>query len=158
MARTKPGKLTTCRCAAFAVIDGNRVVEQTGCTRQTNRQFVQGHDAKLKSLLIRAGVAGLRVRWTEDDQAREGDPLAASRGFGFGHQVEAGIRGRLDKLAKQAERKAAKAKPRIVAIKVGRHVYAGAEVDPATGAATYTTRSGEVKTIEAGKYKVQEEQ
>ncbi|MEU9506488.1 hypothetical protein AB0D32_09445 [Micromonospora sp. NPDC048170] len=148
--RTRPGALKPCACRSFAVLDGDQVTETTGCDRMTNRQFAQGHDAKLKSMLIRAGVAGLQVRWTEDDQAREGDPLAASRGFGFGHQVEAGIRGRLDKLAERAARKAAKAKPRQARIKIGRHEY-DATIDRA-GVATYTTRGGETKTAEAGKY------
>ncbi|SIR13138.1 hypothetical protein [Micromonospora avicenniae] len=155
--RTKPGTPRPCACQSFAVLDGETVTETTGCTKVVPRRFAQGHDAKLKSLLIRAGVAGYRVRWTEDDQTREGDPLAASRLFGFGHQVESGIRGRLDKLARRAEKKAAKAQPRVVAIKVGRHVYAGATIDPATGAASYTTRSGEAKTAAAGKFTIQEE-
>lgn len=75
-----------CACASFEVDD-----QGTGCTDTTARQFAVGHDAKLKSLLIRAGIEGKTVRHGGNSL----DPVKAAAQFGFAALVQAGIdRGR----------------------------------------------------------------
>jgi len=83
-----------CSCAGVEVVDPTtgEVVATTGCERTTSRMFAPGHDAKLKSLLIRAGARGFRVRLVGSTQLRMPTTLAAR--YGFAEQVERGIRAR----------------------------------------------------------------
>lgn len=108
--KTDAPKLGRCECQYWEVgVELDPLVElendiiTTGCESETPRTFAPGHDAKLKSLLIRAGVNG----W----EARHGritgvlvttDPGQAADRYGFGAQVRAGIARRL----RDAERKA----------------------------------------------------
>ena len=103
-----------CLCSTFAAIKqhitlGNgqpdTIEEVTGCTATTAREFAPGHDAKLKALLIRAGVAGWEVRQGNITGSAE----KAAAQFAFAYMVDQGIaRGRA-KVAAKADRNAAKA-------------------------------------------------
>lgn len=127
-ARKPKNKLGNCECAQWEIgltIDGAEGADEepevtiitTGCDKQTKRDFAQGHDAKLKSLFIRAGVEGMEVRWGRQTGVLvTTDAEAAAERFGFGQQVKAGILSRLDKLAR-GRKKIAPA-PRAVAAEV----------------------------------------
>lgn len=103
-----------CICSTFAAIKkeftlGNgqpeTIDETTGCTESTTREFAPGHDAKLKALLIRAGVNGWDVR--QGSIASSARKAAAQ--FAFAYMVDAGIERGLAKKAAKADRKAARA-------------------------------------------------
>lgn len=100
-----------CACVAYVakLADGTELT--TGCTAQTPRNFAPGHDAKLKSLLIKAAIAGVDVTRSNGDGVTELSPLHAAEDFGFRAQVEKGVdtQARKDavKSAKKAERQAA---------------------------------------------------
>ncbi len=141
-------ELNVCQCGRFAVVkaDGTRV--RTGCTRTTKRLFAPGHDAKLKGILIRAGVAGEQV--VREGEGNNGftDPVKWGYSFGFGHMVEAGIKLARDKAA---AKKSAKAKAgdtivevvevvQFVKAKVGRWTYDGEVKD---GTFTYLNSKGD---------------
>lgn len=119
-------QLGSCECANWEIgftVDGEDgdepdvTIETTGCDKQTKRMFAQGHDAKLKSLLIRAGVAGMEVRWGRNGGVVvTSDAETAAKRFGFERQVIDGIRNRLDKMAKRKQ--AIPPAPRAVAAQV----------------------------------------
>lgn len=123
---------TPCQCARFSNAETG---ETTGCTKTTTREFAPGHDAKLKSLLIRAGAMGAEVRRVVDGMALTGDAVKAAEGYGFAHMVASGIERAARLAAEKAERKAARArakekkestdKPETVKAKVGRATYEG---------------------------------
>ncbi|MFE1396771.1 hypothetical protein ACFW53_02390 [Nocardiopsis dassonvillei] len=94
---------TPCQCARFSNAETG---EATGCTKSTTRDFSPGHDAKLKSLAIRAGAAGQRLERLDDGEPVVLDAVKAVEGYGFAHMVQAGI----ERAARLAEAKAAKAK------------------------------------------------
>jgi hypothetical protein len=90
---------TVCECSHWwagetvDTEDGDLAVEHemtTGCPGNdpVRHTFAQGHDAKLKSLLIRAGVAGLEVH---DGRGTSTDAIGAARQFGWTDQVQNGI-------------------------------------------------------------------
>lgn len=133
--------LNNCLCSTFEIVTREFEVngepdydaETTGCNETTAREFAPGHDAKLKSLLIRAGVAGFPVRRNLGGMASTSDAAGAARDFAFGYMVQTGIERGLAKQAAKAEKKAArksapKAKAEKVAVemprKVGAHVVA----------------------------------
>jgi len=62
--------------------------ERTGCTATTTREFAPGHDARLKSFLIRAGINGTEVH---DGRGLSGSADALAVRFGFYPQVTNGI-------------------------------------------------------------------
>lgn len=164
----------------------------TNCTRTTTREFAPGHDARLKSLLIRAGARDYGVAHHSGGVLKVGTAESVADGYGFAHQVVAGIeraKARAEaKVAKKAAKSAAKAQLADIAaegkalataalakkaakkaeadaarpaapatstmqIKVGAHVYE-AVVDNATQEATYTTKSGQTKTVAESKWSV----
>jgi len=109
-----PAILNPCLCSQFAVItrewteangQPETSEETTGCTAVTAREFAAGHDAKLKSLLIRAGIAGLAVRQGEITS----DASKAASQFAFGYMVDQGIARGREKAAAKADKKAARA-------------------------------------------------
>lgn len=124
--RKPKNKLGNCECAGWEIgttTDGEDGEEPdvtiitTGCDKVTKRMFAQGHDAKLKSLFIRAGVEGLEVRYGRHAGVLvTTDYEGAARRFGFERQVIEGVRNRLDKLAKA--RKPIPAAPRTVGAEV----------------------------------------
>lgn len=85
--RTRAGKLVACKCRDFeahAMVDGSdpdtTQIETTGCERQTNRLFAQGHDAKLVSFLVRAELAGHAIHWGRSTGVlHSGDAVAAAQ-------------------------------------------------------------------------------
>lgn len=109
-----------CKCGHYLVMDETRLMAAiaanpdtdidpgeytdyagTDCQEGTDHEFAPGHDARLKGMLIRAGVAGQQVR-TPDGMIT--DAAGAARGFGFHHQVVEGIaRGKMKLNAKAAK-------------------------------------------------------
>ncbi|MEU2070418.1 hypothetical protein [Streptomyces anulatus] len=134
---------TACTCSQFATEDGRT----TGCAAETKRLFAPGHDAKLKSFLIRMGAEGTEVIRTVDGLASSADASTHAAKFAFGHMVAAGITRAEGKAAAKAERAAAraarKAAPKTVTAKVGRWTREGV-VDGDTF--TYTDAKGATKT------------
>ncbi len=124
-----------CECAKYFAVtaeildnDGNlldEATESTGCNATTRNDFAQGHDAKLKSHLIRWGSLGLEVVYVEGGLRVGTDAQNVANRYGFGHMVQAGIakavakreaaKARADaKHAKAAEREALKAEVKAV--------------------------------------------
>lgn len=145
-------ELNVCQCGRFAVVKADGTKVRTGCTRTTKRLFAPGHDAKLKGILIRAGVAGEQVIREGEGNNGFTDPVKWGYSFGFGHMVEAGIKLARDKAAakKSAKAKAepvAAPEPEVVEAKVGRWTYKGVVLPAADGQPNfqYTDGKGEVK-------------
>lgn len=176
----KTEALRPCTCSRFFAVvvpmdtlDDGTVTEEvttdTGCTATTRNDFAQGHDAKLKSALIRWGARGYEVAYVDGGVRVGTDARNVASRFGFGHQVEAGIAALAAKLQRQAERAAAKhakaaakasviedlteaeeapeavvevvSTAREVVAKVGRWTYTGTE-DTAAGTFTYKGKLG----------------
>lgn len=111
---------TPCECAKYdalipeqltekALEDGSYDVFTTGCASTTRNLFAPGHDAKLKSFLIRHGALGHEVRRTEGGVATSAEVLAHADRYEFGHMVRAGIAKAEEKAKAKAEREAARA-------------------------------------------------
>lgn len=82
-----------CLCAQYVVVDpetGEQKAE-TGCDQKTRSRFAPGHDAKLKSLLINAGVHGWRVVERDDRAGVQRRPMTIANRFRFGPQVKRAI-------------------------------------------------------------------
>lgn len=133
-----PKAKTRCECSLFDVQTNLRESESggdliwdeeftTGCTgTETNNLFAPGHDAKLKSFLIRMGVLGHRV--TRDNGVRvDTDAIGWAAKYGFSTQVIAGIRRAEEKVAartlreqsaaaKKADRESAKAAAKLAKV------------------------------------------
>lgn len=95
-AEAKPAKApkvaTPCACRAFSGKNAQGETLSTGCEGETVRTFMPGHDAKLKSMLIKIAVAGNQVTKTaEDGSTTEIDPLHAAEEFGFRTLVEKSV-------------------------------------------------------------------
>lgn len=127
-----------CLCSTFEIVtrefelengQPDYEAETTGCTSWTAREFAPGHDAKLKALLIRAGINGWDVRRNLGGMVAISDAQKAASDFAFAYMVDQGItRGRA-KAAAKADRNAAKAeRPKTgrVARKVGKPAVAPA--------------------------------
>lgn len=107
-----------CLCSTFEIVtrefelengQPDYEAETTGCTSWTAREFAPGHDAKLKALLIRAGINGWAVRRNLGGMVATSDAQKAASDFAFAYMVDQGIaRGRA-KAAAKADRNAAKA-------------------------------------------------
>lgn len=95
---------TACACRFYSGKDAKGETLSTGCTEVTPRTFRPGHDAKLKSLLIKVGSAGNSAVKTVDGETEEMDPLHAAEEFGFRDLVEKSID------AAKAKQKASEAK------------------------------------------------
>jgi len=117
---------TRCACHAYEIEswigevpedgDPNDYVqyEGTGCTQYTERIFAPGHDAKLKSLLIKAGAAGLEVVLHDGGVNSHASAEHFAKGLGFEHQVLAGIKRAQAKAMARAEKKAAKVEQKLM--------------------------------------------
>lgn len=152
-----------CLCGAFELEIGHDAetmqYADTGCTATTTRDFAPGHDAKLKSLLIRAGVQGHSVRYNQGGVAYISSAEDAAAKLPFGYMILDGIKRGQEKAAAKADKpkRARKAKDTGGTdvphrIKVGRWEYDGT-VDSKTGVASYTSK-GELKTAAPGKFKI----
>ena len=113
-------QFSACACSLFRVLDESRVSEKnpddydeytTGCAGgKTKSRFLPGHDAKLKSLLIKSGIHDWSVRkhlGGGDDQIASAEVFA--KDYGFDTQVLAGIVRGKQKLADKAKPKKATA-------------------------------------------------
>ena len=90
-----------CQCGNFANAETG---ERIDCEAATARNFAPGHDAKLKSFLIRTGAAGDLVR-----QLGVADAITAVQAanlYGFGNLVSAGIIKAAEKAEARANRPA----------------------------------------------------
>lgn len=106
-----------CQCAHWTIsIDGGEP-EGTGCTGDlTTRDFVRGHDSKLKALFIKAGehdwFTNVEVTRGEGGFATTMDWKTAANGFGFASQVQEAVEKRWAKLDAKAERARARQEAR----------------------------------------------
>lgn len=128
---TKTTEPTDCECSLWEIgcdvdvpegAEPDVTIETTGCTATTNRVFAPGHDAKLKALLIRAGVEGLDVRYGRvTGVVHTTDWAATAARFGFEEMVRKGVERGVAKaqarLTRQANKAAAKP-PRKVGARV----------------------------------------
>ena len=135
-----------CECGLWHYREGQNEVS-TGCEHQvgSSRRFAQGHDAVLKSLLIRAGIAGADV--TRAD-GRTFGPTSAAERYGFGHQVSAGIakgRAKADAVAAR-QHKATEATPEVV--KIGRWWYP--VISNSNGRIGYRDKAGQARFAPQG--------
>ena len=157
-----------CECSAWWYERDDEVHAQieTRCTRSIpgDRTFAQGHDAKLKSLLIEAGVLGVQVgRRIEGVTTWMSVDSAADR-FGFSHQVYDGIQAGKAVVAKKRDRESARALRKTekdikkrkleavkdaVEIKVGRWKYH--IVEETADSYVYIDGKGQEHTIEKNK-------
>ncbi len=83
-----------CECSRWLIAstdDQNselQEIETTNCATLTRKQFAPGHDAKLKALLVRSYEMDKQIlRRGVDALTTYPDPIEASAGFGFRHQV-----------------------------------------------------------------------
>jgi hypothetical protein len=103
-----------CECSLWYYTRNDEVHAEirTGCRRDVSgdRNFAQGHDAKLKSLFIEAGVLGVRMgRSAGEGMTTWTSVEHAAQRFGFGHQVFDGIEVGKALAQKRQERESAKA-------------------------------------------------
>lgn len=118
-ATTAPATEKDCLCGKFEIVlneyeleNGQPEIETegTGCNARTTRDFAPGHDAKLKSLLIKAGVQGLEVRQDRGGVVHSGDARTMAANFAFAYMVDKGIEtGRAKAQARAARAAAPKA-------------------------------------------------
>lgn len=156
---TTAQELKNCRCSIYTAVtaeitdaDGEMIdIEEisTGCTATTRNEFAQGHDAKLKSFLIKAGVAGYEVARVEGGLRVSNDAASMAREYGFAHMVVDGIaKGIAKKLAaadraeRMHEAKAAKQAPKAAPAPVVEELT---EVEEAPEAQVEAIPAGPVK-------------
>lgn len=119
---------TPCECSKFDALPGDLTEAQiesgdyeswdTGCTSTTRNLFAPGHDAKLKSFLIKHEANGNEIRRNEGGVASTTDAAGHASRYEFAHMVVAGVakaqakaKAKAEREAARAERKAAKGKP-----------------------------------------------
>ncbi len=90
MTTQNPNRPCLCGSYSFEVlihenVGGDKVWQQktTGCDATTQSTFAPGHDAKLKSLLIAAGVGGHRVREVARDTVVTKDAARVAAELGW---------------------------------------------------------------------------
>lgn len=116
-AKAKP-EPTACECGRYSVLVNVHEVEggvlewddelTTGCGATSRGQFAPGHDAKLKSFLIKAGAQGYDVTRADGAVNTSADAATFARDYGFGHLVIAGLAKAAERQAVRAARSAAK--------------------------------------------------
>lgn len=112
-AAPKEKKQAPCECANWEItVDGGEP-EGTGCDGGlTTRDFIRGHDSKLKALFIKAGeqswFTNVEVSANDGGVLVTMDWTTAANRFGFASQVHDAVERRQAKLAAKAERKAAR--------------------------------------------------
>lgn len=173
--RTRTTALHACNCRNFEA--GNRVdveggdvdfvnVRTTGCNASTTRLFAQGHDAKLVSFLVAAEQDGLEIAlvgqgssWgrAEDAARTISDALATKAANMIATARTKAAKKAVAKLTRKVSKAelAAVATPapvwRSAKIKIGRWTY-DAQIETATGDATYTTKLGINKLADRGTF------
>ena len=155
--KTETAEPTQCECSRYDALpadltdadleSGDFEILTTGCTATTKRQFAPGHDAKLKSALIKWGALGLDIRRSEGGVATSASAAKHASRYAFAHMVTAGVKRAEAKAAEKArkaeERAARKAAPKQVTAKVGRWERTGT-VEGDTF--TYTDAKGATKS------------
>ncbi len=108
---------TPCACQLYTGKDVKGEELTTGCNGENVRTFLPGHDAKLKSILIKTAVAGNPVKKSGEDGTEDMDPLHAAEEYGFRSLVEKSVEAakakedaRATKLKEREDKKAAAAK------------------------------------------------
>ncbi|MER6210915.1 hypothetical protein [Streptomyces sp. NPDC001642] len=86
-----------CECSRYSVLVNLRKAANgdlewdeeltTGCAATARKLFAQGHDAKLKSFLIRAGAAGHEVQRNEGGMTSVADAATHANRYSFGHMI-----------------------------------------------------------------------
>lgn len=112
--KTKPAKkvkaLKPCASSLYSYTDAEGVTHTCGTEgRETTATFCPGHDAKLKSLLIKAGAAGYEVRKDVEGGFLTMSAMEAANEYGFASTVETGIAKAAEKAQAKAEREAKRA-------------------------------------------------
>lgn len=97
---------TPCACSLYTGTDGKGEALSTYCEAVTVRTFGPGHDAKLKSLLIKTAIAGEDVIKIVDGRETEMSPVHAAEEYGFRDLVEKGVETHRSKQAKRDEARA----------------------------------------------------
>lgn len=130
----KKSTATACECSKYEAVISAELTEEnlangsyqtfsTDCTATTRNTFAPGHDAKLKSALIRWGAdAGMEVARLAGGVRTTASAQHWADSHGFGTQVAAGIKKAQEKQAAKAARAAKKAAPkaeRVLAEKAG---------------------------------------
>lgn len=109
----KPAKVVKapakCACSLYTGQDAKGVDLSTGCTAETVRTFGPGHDAKLKSLLIKVAIAGGEVTKTVNGESSQLSAIHAAEEYGFRPQVEKGLAVHTAKVTKSTDAAAARA-------------------------------------------------
>lgn len=127
---TEAAAPTACECSRYDAMDPEQLSEanlesgeydvfDTGCGATTTRTFAPGHDAKLKSFLIRHGALGHDIRRNEGGVASSASALDHAKRYDFAHMVAAGLtkaaekaEARRTRAANRARRTADKADPK----------------------------------------------
>lgn len=91
---------------------GDYETATTGCTAHTSRTFAPGHDAKLKSALIRWETAGMEISYFDGGVRTYSDAMTIASRHGFGHMVAQGIAKAQERAEAKAAKKAGKQAPR----------------------------------------------
>lgn len=118
--KTEAAEPTTCACSQYDALIPEQLTEanlesanydvfDTGCAATTTRVFAPGHDAKLKSFLIRHGALGHDIRHTVGGVASSAAAMDHARKYDFAHMVAAGIQKAMAKAEARANREAARA-------------------------------------------------
>lgn len=110
---------TPCECSKYDALPGDLTEAQiesgdytiwnTGCASTTRNLFAPGHDAKLKSFLIKHEANGNEVRRNEGGVAITTDAAGHASRYDFAHMVIAGVAKAKAKAQAKAEREAARA-------------------------------------------------
>lgn len=96
-----------CACARYKV-ETPEGLTGTDCTATTKKKFAPGHDAKLRSLLVRAGADSQNVHVTEEDgSVSVMTHIEAAKLHNLVEHVEKGIELLLQRRAKKQETKSA---------------------------------------------------
>ncbi|MER5680363.1 hypothetical protein ABT248_30115 [Streptomyces sp. NPDC000971] len=97
---TTPETNKPCECSSYSLLvlvhvnaDGDKIWQQTttGCAATTKRLFAPGHDAKLKSFLIKAGAGGHQLRRTTQDTVVDRGAARVAVDLGWGEVVREAI-------------------------------------------------------------------
>lgn len=83
-----PVEPTACACQFYTGTDKGGSELSTGCEGKTVRTFLPGHDAKLKSLILKTAIAGKSVSKKTDTGTEQMEPLHAAEDFGFRSLIE----------------------------------------------------------------------
>jgi len=118
--KTEANGATPCECSKYDALVNAQLTEEnlangdyevftTGCNATTKREFAPGHDAKLKSFLIRYSGPEYDVRRNDGGVSVSASAQGHADRYEFGYMVAAGIAKAAEKAKAKAEREAARA-------------------------------------------------